>query len=86
MEFGASTSHDRSVDVPLHESELIKFRDERRTLLFVLSNGQTLEGTVRWFDQTVIHVLPTDSAGTSSASQQTGLTLFKHAVVHYQAR
>ena len=85
MEFGASTSHDRSIAVPLHESELIKFRDERRSLHFVLSNGENLEGIVRWFDATAIHVLPSDADGRNGG-QQTGITLLKHAVVRYQAR
>jgi len=79
MEGGASSSHDRAPGVALHAAELIKFRDERKTLLFTLISGETIEGFVRWFDDTAIHV-------ALGGPDRAEATLFKHAIIRYQTK
>ncbi|GAB4452720.1 MAG: hypothetical protein OHK0029_04160 [Armatimonadaceae bacterium] len=69
------SSSERQPAVQLHASELIKYRDERRTLRFTLIGGETLEGAVRWFDDAAIHVVLAD---------RNEITLFKHAILFYQ--
>jgi len=74
MEFGIDRSRDRTTTVLLSESELIRYRDERRVLTFTLTSGAVLEGAVRWFDAETIHLVDGD---------RDELTLFKHAIQHY---
>ena len=76
MEGAASTARDSSPHVLLHNAELIKYRDERKTLVITLTDGKTIEGSVRWFDEQAIHVVTAD---------RSELTVFKHAIVHYSA-
>jgi sRNA-binding regulator protein Hfq len=76
MELSAASSHDRPPQVQLHAAELIKFRDERRTLVFTLAGGEKLEGAVRWFDDSAIHIVLSD---------RNELTVFKHSILYYQA-
>lgn len=61
--------------VLLHSAELIKFRDERRTIVFTLVGGDKIEGAIRWFDEVAIHVALAD---------RSELTIFKHAILYYQ--
>ena len=61
----------------LHTAELIKFRDERKVLLFILTNGETIEGTIRWFDEQTIHLV---------AADRSEITVFKHALTQYSAK
>lgn len=77
MEFGSSTSSDRSPAVLLHATELIKYRDERKTLQFSLLGGEILEGVIRWFDEETIHI---------AGPERTEVTLFKHAIAFYRVR
>ena len=74
MEGAAASSRDRSVTVQQHVGELIKFRDERKTLRFTLTSGEPLEGVVRWFDDETMHIVTAD---------RSEITLFKHAVLFY---
>jgi sRNA-binding regulator protein Hfq len=67
---------DRPPPVLLSATELIRHRDERKTLTFSLVNGATVTGVVRWFDETAYHI------GTADGSE---LTLLKHAVLYYKA-
>ena len=77
MESGTSTTSDRHPTVPLHAAELIKYRDERKTLQFTLVGGENVEGVIRWFDDEAIHIV---------GPERTEVTLFKHAVAYYRAR
>lgn len=77
MEISPSGGNERQPHVLLHAAELIKFRDERKTLQFTLTNGATIEGAVRWFDEHAIHVVTT--------ADRSELTLFKHAILFYRA-
>ena len=77
MEYGSSTSDDRSPTIHLHTAELIKYRDERKALLFTLNGGENLEGVIRWFDDEAIHIV---------GPERTEMTLFKHAVAYYRAK
>jgi RNA chaperone Hfq len=61
--------------VLLHSAELIKFRDERRTIVFTLTGGEKIEGAIRWFDEMAIHITLAD---------RNELTIFKHAILYYQ--
>ena len=79
MDLTARDSSDRMPSIHTHNAELIKFRDERKALVFTLTNGETLEGFVRWFDEETVHVV---IAGTERAET----TIFHHAVVRYQVR
>ena len=74
MEGAATSARDRAMPVLQHVGELIKFRDERKTLRFTLSNGEIVEGLVRWFDDEAVHVVTTN---------RDEITLFKHAVSYY---
>jgi len=79
MEGAAASSHDRAFEVQLHNAELIKFRDERKTLTVVLTSGETLEGFVRWFDDRAVHL-------AVSGPDRSETTVFKHAIVRYQVK
>lgn len=74
MEIGSSHSGDRHPNIQLHTAELIKYRDERKSVRFVLVGGETLQGVIRWFDDYVVHI---------ADSERNEITLFKHAIVHY---
>jgi RNA chaperone Hfq len=76
MDVVPTSSNERPIHVAQHTAELIKFRDERKTLVFLLTNGERLEGAVRWFDEDTIHVV---TAGREE------ITLFKHAIISYRA-
>ena len=75
---GIVRSGDRSAGIHTHSAELIRFRDERKTLFFTLTNGDKLEGFIRWFDDEAIHVVV-------SGQDRAEITLFKHAIIQYQA-
>lgn len=74
MEGAAASARDRAPAVLMHVGELIKFRDERKTLRLTLVSGEVVEGVVRWFDDETIHL------ATVSRDE---ITLFKHAVSYY---
>ena len=76
MEGAAASSRDRVMPVQQHVGELIKFRDERKTLRFTLISGDVVEGVVRWFDDNALHITLAD---------RNEITLFKHAVSYYAA-
>ncbi len=77
MDLGIDRSKDRAPVVLLSESEMIRYRDERRVLTFSLLNGGEIEGSVRWFDAAAIHIVD---------AERNELTLFKHAIQHYRAK
>ena len=75
MNLAPNGGNDRMPTVKRGDSEMIRARDERRTLLFTLSNGTTVEGVVRWFDDDAIGI-------TDENRDET--TLFKHAVLYFK--
>lgn len=77
MEGASATSGDRLPTVLLHTAELIKYRDERRMLVFTLLHGEPVEGTIRWFDEEAIHLVD---------AERSEVTLFKHAIASYRSR
>lgn len=77
MNMSAMSSSDRPVSVLQHVAEMVRYRDEKRPLSFVLTNGTTIDGVIEWFDDQAVHVA---SATTGS------LTLFKHAILYYIAK
>lgn len=77
MEGAASTSGDRLPSIHLHTAELIKYRDERKSLVFTVLGGDSLEGFIRWFDDEAIHLVEPD---------RNEVTLFKHSVLFYRAK
>lgn len=77
MDLGIDRSKDRAPVVLLSESEMIRYRDERRVLTFSLLSGGEIEGSVRWFDAATIHIVD---------SERNELTLFKHAIQHYRTK
>jgi RNA chaperone Hfq len=77
MELGASHSSDRSPHVKISSAEMIKFRDERKVLRFTLTNGQELEGAVRWFDEDAVHIV---------TGERDEMTVYKHAILYFSAR
>lgn len=74
MDFGTER-RDRPMPVQISSAEMIRYRDERRPMQFMLSNGQLLEGAVSWFDDYTFHVV-----GTAAGD----ITLFKHSVIYYR--
>jgi RNA chaperone Hfq len=72
MDFGPS--RDRLPTIQLSSAAMIRLRDERATLAFLLVNGQTLTGQVKWFDDFTINVLTTEGLE---------ITVQKHAIIYY---
>ena len=77
MDVAAVGVNDRAPQVQRHNAEMIRFRDERKTLVFTLSNGTTLEGAVRWFDDGAVCIVD---------ANRDEITVFKHAILFYQAK
>jgi sRNA-binding regulator protein Hfq len=59
------------------EVELIRYRDNRTPLQFRLVNGETIEGSIRWYDHTALRIVQPD---------RTELTLLLHAIIYYKTR
>ena len=59
------------------EVELIKYRDNRTTLLVNLLSGETVEGAVRWYDEMALRLVLAD---------RSEVTVYLHAVASYRAR
>ncbi len=59
------------------EVELIKYRDNRTALTVTLTNGETLEGAIRWYDAHAIRLVQAD---------RSEVTVYLHAVAYYRAR
>ena len=59
------------------EVELIKYRDNRTSLVVTLSSGETLEGAIRWYDAQAVRLVQTD---------RSEVTVYLHAVAYYRAR
>lgn len=74
MDFGPG--RDRMPTIQLSSAAMIRLRDEHTPLAFLLVNGQTLTGQVKWFDETTIHLLTPEGAE---------ITLLKRAIIYYQA-
>ena len=74
MEGAAASSYDRNPPILLSASEMIRFRDERKTLHFTLTGGQSIEGAVRWFDAETVHLVTAD---------RSEVTVQKHAILYY---
>jgi RNA chaperone Hfq len=59
------------------EVELIKYRDNRTSLTVTLSNGETLEGAIRWYDDYALRLVQAD---------RSEVTVYLHAVAYYRSR
>jgi RNA chaperone Hfq len=77
MDISPISGSERQPTIQRSTSEMIRFRDERRTLVFTLVNGTTLEGVVRWFDDSSIGIADAD---------RDEMTLFKHAILYFKAK
>jgi sRNA-binding regulator protein Hfq len=60
--------------VPYSDTQMIRIRDDKKTVTFALVNGQSVAGQVLWFDGHSYHI----------QSDQGEVTLLKHAVLHYK--
>ena len=58
------------------EVELIKYRDNRTSLVVTLSSGETLEGAIRWYDDHALRLVQAD---------RNEVTVYLHAVAYYRA-
>jgi len=77
-EMGRGNSPGRPEErIALSEIELIKYRDNRTTLLVKLTTGETLEGAIRWYDERALRLVQADRAE---------ITVFLHAIAYYKAR
>ncbi|HVK02147.1 MAG TPA: RNA chaperone Hfq [Armatimonadaceae bacterium] len=76
MDIVGSGGNERSGSVQRHSAEMIRYRDERKPLVFTLVNGATIEGAVRWFDDGAVCIVDAD---------RDEVTVFKHAILHYRA-
>ncbi len=74
---GPSRAGEREERIPPHEVELIKYRTNRTTLQFALTNGSVLEGAIRWYDDHAIRIVQPD---------RIEITLMRHAIVYYKTR
>jgi len=77
MNLAPTGGNERPPAVKRNESEMIRARDERRTLVFSLTNGTTVEGVVRWFD---------DYAVCIADDNRDEITLYKHAVLYFKTK
>lgn len=77
MEGAATSARDHAPSILLSAAEMIKFRDERKPLVFTLVGGETIEGAIRWFDDAAVHLVAPD---------RSEVTLMKHAIVLYRAK
>ena len=60
--------------VPLSDTQMIRVRDDKKSVAFALVNGQTVIGQVLWFDSFAYQV----------SGDQGELTIPRHAVLHYK--
>ena len=60
--------------IPMSDTQMIRIRDERKTVSFALISGQVIAGQVLWFDAFAYHV----------GTDQGELTVPRHAVLHYK--
>lgn len=74
MDFGPT--RDRTPTIQLSSAAMIRLRDERTILAFLLVNGQTLTGSVKWFDDHAIQIV------TGEGKE---ITIHKHAILYYHA-
>ena len=70
-------SDERVERIPLHEIELIKYRDNRTALVVKLLSGEILEGAIRWYDATALRLVLPD---------RTEITVNRQAIAYYKAR
>jgi len=77
MSFGTSGGNERPAPVKRSDSEMIRARDERRSMVFTLTDGSILEGVVRWFDDEAICI------GDENREET---TVFKHAIRSFKAK
>ena len=75
-ERGRGTS-EREERVGPREVELIRYRDSRTPLQFRLINGETIEGSIRWYDQSALRIVQAD---------RTEVTVYLHAITYYKTR
>jgi sRNA-binding regulator protein Hfq len=75
MDLSPGPRNENPIHIPNHVQELIKFRDERKPLVFQLTNGEKIEGAVRWFDDATIHIV---------TFERNEMTLFRHAILYYR--
>ncbi|MBC8139831.1 MAG: RNA chaperone Hfq [Armatimonadetes bacterium] len=77
MNIAPSGGNDRPPTVQRSDAEMIRARDERRTLSFTLTSGTTVEGVVRWYDDYSICI---------ADENRDEITVFKHAILHYKTK
>ena len=77
MNLATSGGNERPPVVQRSDSEMIRARDERRTVAFTLTSGTVIEGVVRWFD---------DNAVCVADANRDEITLYKHAILFYQGK
>lgn len=70
-------THEREERVGPREVELIRYRDNRTPLQFLLVNGEMIEGSIRWYDQSALRIVQAD---------RTELTVHLHAIIYYKTR
>lgn len=59
------------------EVELIRYRDNRTTLVVKLLSGEELEGAIRWYDSQALRLIRPD---------RTEMTVYLQAVAYYHAK
>ena len=61
--------------VSYYEVDLIKSRDSHTALRFKLSNGDIIEGAIRWFDERALRIVRPD---------RTEVTVYMHAIIYFE--
>ncbi len=77
MNIAPSGGNDRLPTVMRSDAEMIRARDERRTLSLTLTSGTVVEGVVRWYDDATICI---------ADENRDEITVFKHAILHYKTK
>lgn len=77
MNIAPTGGNDRPPVVQRSDAEMIRARDERRTLSFTLTSGAVVEGVVRWYDDNTVCV---------ADESRNEITVFKHAILHYTTK
>lgn len=70
-------SDERVERIPLHEIEMIKYRDNRTSLLIKLVTGETLEGAIRWYDDRTLRLVRSD---------RSEVTVCRQAIAYYHTQ
>lgn len=77
MNIAPSGGNERMPTVQRSDAEMIRARDERKPLVFTLTNASEIEGSIRWFDDNAVCVVNDD---------RDEITIYKHSILYFKAK